>query len=149
MEIIQTNALITINETLWVQMIVFVIFMFMINRIMFRPVRRNLAEREAHFDALRESILSLKGQMDGLLKETRAEEQRLAAAARRNAEELRQAGRQEAGRLIAKALDDIKERHQEAEAHLASDLAAARRQVETEAPRLTAAIIQRLIDPRS
>ena len=60
MEIIKTNALITINETLWVQMIVFLIFMFLINRIMFRPVRRNVAEREAHFDTLRQAILALR-----------------------------------------------------------------------------------------
>jgi len=149
MEIIRTNALITINETLWVQMVIFIIFMFLINRIMFRPVRRNLAEREAHFETLRQAILALKEQMGALLKETQAEEKRLKREARHTVEELRQEGNQEAGRLIAQALEDIKGRQMEAEEHLKASLAAARRQVETEASHLTATIIQQLIKPRS
>ena len=149
MEIIKTNALITINETLWVQMIVFLIFMFLINRIMFRPVRRNVAEREAHFDTLRQAILSLKEQMGALLKETQAEEKRLKRAARRTVEDLRQEGRREADKLIESALNDIKDRHQEAEKHIKASLAAARQEVEAEAAHLTAAIIQQLVNPRS
>lgn len=149
MEIIKTNALITINETLWVQMVIFLIFLFLINRVMFRPVRRNLAERETHFAALRQAILTLKEQMETLLIETQAEEKRLKKAARRTVEELRQKGNQDANQLIARALNDIKDRHQEAEAHLQASLAAARRQVETEASHLTSTIIQQLIKPRS
>ena len=56
MEIIKTTALITINETLWVQLIFFLIFLFLINRVMFRPVRRNMADREVHFLSLRQDI---------------------------------------------------------------------------------------------
>jgi len=148
MEIIQTNALITINETLWVQMIVFLIFLFLINRIMFRPVRRNLAEREDHFAALRQAILALKEEMGVLLKETREEEQRMKATARRTVEELRLAGRQEADRLTDQALGEIKEQHLTAEKQLRASLAAARREVEVEASQLTTSIIQHLLDGR-
>jgi len=148
MEIIQTNALITINETLWVQMIVFLIFLFLINRIMFRPVRRNLAEREEHFAALRQAILALNEEMGILLKETRAEEQRLKATARHTVEELRRAGRQEADRLTDQALREIKDQHRAAEKQLEVSLATARRQVEAEATHLTASIIRHLLDRR-
>jgi F-type H+-transporting ATPase subunit b len=148
MEIIKTNALITINETLWVQMIIFLVFLFLINRIMFRPVRRNLAEREDHFAALRQAILALKEEMGALFKETQAEEQRLKASARRTVEELRQAGRQEADRLIDQALKDIKDQHLAAEKKLAASLVTARRQIETEASHLTKSIIQQMLDRR-
>ena len=148
MEIIKTNALITINETLWVQMIIFLVFLFLINRIMFRPVRRNLAEREDHFAALRQAILALKEEMGTLFKETQAEEQRLKTSARRTVEELRQAGRQEADRLIDQALKDIKDQHLAAEKQLTASLVAARRQIETEASHLTKSIIHQMLDRR-
>jgi F-type H+-transporting ATPase subunit b len=146
MEIIQTNALITINETLWVQMVVFLIFLFLINRIMFRPVRRNLAEREDHFAALRQAILGLKEEMGVLLQETQAEEQRLRNEARRMVDELRQAGRQEADRLTDQALNDIKDQHLAAEKQLETWLAMARGQIESEASHLTTSIIRHLLD---
>jgi F-type H+-transporting ATPase subunit b len=148
MEIIKTNALITINETLWVQMIIFLIFLFLINRVMFRPVRRNMAEREDYFAALRQAILALKEEMGALYKETQAEEKRLRASAWRTVEELRQAGRQESDRLMNQALKDIKDQHLTAEKELAASLAIARREIEAEASHLTTSIIQRLIDGR-
>jgi len=146
MEIIKTNALITINETLWVQMIIFMIFLFLINRIMFRPVRRNLAEREAYFAALRQAILALKEEMETLFRETHSEEKRLKASARRTVEELRQAGRQEADRLMEQALQDIKDQHQAAEKQLTESLALARRQIEAEASHLATSIIQHILN---
>ena len=146
MEIIQTNALITINETLWVQMVIFLIFLFLINRIMFRPVRRNLAEREDHFAALRQAIVVLKEEMEILLQETQEEEQRLRTEARRTVETLRQAGRQEADQLIDQALNDIRDQHLAAEKQIEASLMAARRQIETEALHLTTSIIRHLLN---
>jgi F-type H+-transporting ATPase subunit b len=144
MEIIQTTALITINETLWVQMIVFIVFLFLINRLMFRRVRRNLKEREAHFEALRRDIEALEKEMKGLLAATEAEERQLRRAAHQMVDTLRQDGQQEAQRLMTKALEDIKLRQHEAEKTLQTVMAAARREVESEAGELTAAIVQRL-----
>jgi len=149
MEIIKTTALITINETLWVQVIIFLAFLFLINRIMFRPVRRNLAEREPHFTALRQAIAALKSEMGALFKETEAEEKRMKTEAHRIGEELRQEGQQEANRLIDEALNAIKDHHQKAEHQIAADMAAARRQLETEASHLATSIIDHLMQTRS
>ena len=45
MQIISNIALISINETLIVQLISFLIFLFVINRIMFRPLRKTVGPR--------------------------------------------------------------------------------------------------------
>jgi F-type H+-transporting ATPase subunit b len=148
MEIIKTTALITINETLWVQMIGFLIFLFLIDRIMFRRVRRNIADREAHFDTLRQDILDLKEEMGGLLRQTEEEEQQLRAAARKIDEDLRQEGRREADTLISRALDEIHVLQQDAEQRLKASLATARQQVESSARELTASIIHHLMNGR-
>lgn len=149
MEIIQTTALITINETLWVQMIVFIVFLFLINRLMFRRVRRNLEERETHFESLRRDIEALDKEMKGLLAATEAEERQLRRAAHQMVDTLRQDGQQEAQRLMTKALEDIKLRQHEAEKALQGVVAAARREVESEAGQLTAVIVQRLTQPEA
>lgn len=148
MEIIKTTALITINETLWVQMIGFLLFLFLINRVMFRRVRRNIAEREAHFDTLRQDILDLKEEMGGLLRQTEEEEQQLRTAAREIDEDLRQEGRREADTLISRALEEIHVLQQDAEQRLKASLATARQQVESSARELTASIIHHLMNGR-
>jgi len=149
MEIIKTTALITINETLWVQMIGFLIFLFLINRVMFRRVRRNIADREAHFDTLRQDILDLKEEMGALLRQTEAEEQQLKATARQIDEDLRQEGRRESRDLINTALEDISVLQQDAEQRLKASVARARLQIESSAQALTAPIIQHLMSRRS
>jgi F-type H+-transporting ATPase subunit b len=148
MEIIKTTALITINETLWVQMIGFLIFLFLINRVMFRRVRRNIADRETHFDTLRQDILDLKEEMGSLLKQTEDEEQQLRAAAREIDEDLRQEGRREADAVISKALAEIRVLQQEAEERLKASMARARQQVDAAAKELTPSIIQHLMNRR-
>lgn len=149
MEIIKTTALITINETLWVQMIGFLIFLFLINRVMFRRVRRNIADREAHFDTLRQDILDLKKEMGALLRQTEAEEQQLKATARQIDEDLRQEGRREARDLINTVLEEISVLQQDAEQRLKASVARARLQIESSAQALTAPIIQHLMNRRS
>lgn len=149
MEIIKTTALITINETLWVQMIGFLIFLFLINRVMFRRVRRNIADRETHFDTLRQDILDLKEEMGALLRQTEAEEQQLKATARQIDEDLRQEGRREARDLINTALEEISVLQQDAEQRLKASVATARLQIESSAQALIAPIIQHLMNRRS
>jgi F-type H+-transporting ATPase subunit b len=148
MEIIKTTALITINETLWVQMIGFLIFLFLINRVMFRRVRRNIAEREAHFDTLRQDILDLKEEMSALLRQTEKEERQLQTAARQIDENLRQEGRREAKDLISTVLAEISVLQQDAEQRLKASVASARQNVESSAQELTASIIQHLMNGR-
>lgn len=148
MEIIKTTALITINETLWVQLILFLIFLFLINRIMFRPVRRNMADREAHFLSLRQDIHLLEEEMDALVDQAEAEEHRLRSMARRASEELREEGLEEARRLMGNAREEIKSVQKKAEAKVDAALAGARQQVKGEAERLAVSIIQQLLARR-
>ena len=149
MEIIKTTALITINETLWVQLILFLIFLFLINRIMFRPVQRNLSEREADFLSLRQDIHVLKEEIQALSDEARAEEDQHRTRTRRAAEALREEGLDEAKSLMNEALDDIRAIQQEAEVQLKVSLASARQQVEQESERLAVSIIQYVLTRRT
>lgn len=148
MEIIKTTALITINETLWVQLILFLVFIFLINRVMFRPVQRNLADREADLLALRHDIHLLKEEMDALSDQAEAEEGRLRSAAQRAGDAMRDEGREEAERLMHEALADIKSIERAAEARLKASLASGRQQVEDESEQLAQSIIRHFLPRR-
>ncbi|MGD9333299.1 MAG: hypothetical protein PVJ53_18430, partial [Desulfobacterales bacterium] len=144
-----TTALITINETLWVQLILFLIFLFLINRIMFRPVRRNMADREVHFLSLRQDIHLLQEEIDALSDQAAAEEDHLRTTAKRASEALREEGRQEAKRLMNEALEDIRALQQEAEKQLDASLASAQGQVAHESQGLAVSIIEQFLTRRT
>ena len=63
MHIISNIALITINETLFIQLISFLIFLFLINRIMFKPLQKTIQQREEHINGIASGIESSKNQL--------------------------------------------------------------------------------------
>ncbi|RJP41671.1 MAG: hypothetical protein C4548_09020 [Desulfobacteraceae bacterium] len=56
MEVISTVALISINATLAAQLVSFLIFLFIINRLMFRPLQDVMGERERRIEDMRQEI---------------------------------------------------------------------------------------------
>lgn len=149
MEIIKTTALITINETLWVQLIGFLVFLFIINRVMFRPVRRNMAARETHFSGLADDIAALKAELETMVATTRADEWNYIQQARQEGETRRQAGKQAAEAVIARTRAEIEARKRASRKHLDATLAAARQDVVTESHKVAREVIQRLLAPEA
>jgi F-type H+-transporting ATPase subunit b len=149
MEIIKTTALITINATLVVQLIGFLIFLFIINRVMFRPVRRNMAARDARLTALAEEIANLRAELDAMVARTRDEEQQYIREAHRQGEARRHAGRQEAENMMARTRLDIEVRRNASRAQLDQALAAARAQIASESRQVAREVITRLLAPET
>jgi F-type H+-transporting ATPase subunit b len=149
MEIIKTTALITINETLWVQLIGFLIFVFIINRVMFRPVRRNMADRDAHLAGLAEEIAGLQRELATLVTAARAEEQEIIQRAHREGESRRQAGRQAAEAVMTSTRVEIEARRNASREQLDAALATARREVAAESRKVAQEVMQQLLTPES
>lgn len=57
MEIVENIALISINATLVVQLLSFLLFMWLFNRLMIRPLRRVMQEREQYVSKVRQQIV--------------------------------------------------------------------------------------------
>ena len=53
--------MISINVTFFIQIVNFLLFLYLMNRILYRPIRRMVAEREARMAAARQSIESAEG----------------------------------------------------------------------------------------
>jgi Zn-dependent protease with chaperone function len=69
MEIIATNALISINETFLVQLGSFLIFLYVMNRIMFRPLLSTISQRKEYIADFKEKILTGKEDLDRLSRD--------------------------------------------------------------------------------
>lgn len=146
MDIIQTTALITINDTLWFQLLSFLFFLFVINRVMFRPVTRTMAERADHLDEIRRDIQRTATEMDRLIAETAAEENRVREASRRECDALLSAGRAAAGKVLEEAKSEIGRIRKETEMRLSQDLADAREKIAAESVELATTIMEAVLE---
>ncbi|HEY0613439.1 MAG TPA: ATP synthase F0 subunit B [Candidatus Elarobacter sp.] len=118
--------MLTINGTLIVQLVNFIVFLAIMNVIFFKPVGAAIARRRAHIDGVKHDIESL--QADAKALRGQAEQRRLAA--RREAEEAigraRVAGGKETDAILGAAQTRATEITHAAHAEVAQEIAAAR-----------------------
>ena len=79
MEIIATNALISINETAIVQLVSFLIFLYVMNRIMFRPLLSTISQRKELISDFQKDIISGKEDLVRVGKDLDREQAKTAA----------------------------------------------------------------------
>jgi F-type H+-transporting ATPase subunit b len=145
MEIIQTNALISINETLWVQLLLFLMFMFVINRLLVRPMQRNMAAREKQFERLADEVSAIQSEMHALARQLDDETAQISRDARRRSDGLRHEGQLEANRLIEAAREEIRRQQAASTEDLAGRLNEARAQLAAESRKIADVIMSQIL----
>ena len=146
MHIISNIALISINETLVVQLISFLIFLFIINRIMIRPLRATMAERDNYIQMLRQEILDSKEDLDNIVYESRQEEKEIRQAASAVAAEMESLGKNEATDIMGAAREEMAAQKKQTQAEINSHLAEAMKSVQKEAQTLSVSIMEKILD---
>jgi F-type H+-transporting ATPase subunit b len=146
MHIISNIALISINETLVVQLISFLIFLFIINRIMIRPLRATMAERDTYIQMVREEILDSKMKIEEIVDKSRQEEKEIHQAALQIAAEMESLGNHEAQDLIVAARDEIAAVKKQTQDETERLLAEAMTSVQQEAEILSMSIMEKILD---
>lgn len=146
MQIITNIALISINETLLVQMVSFLIFLFIINRIMFRPLRATMRERERHIQRTQQDILDSKYQIEKIIQDTAAEEIDARRAANEVTVELEKAGNREAGEIIDTARAEIAALNEKAKQEIDRQIVEARKTITHEAETLALNVMQKILN---
>ncbi len=148
MEIIATTALISINETLIVQLISFLVFLYFINRIMFRPLLSTMRQRDEHIDRVKEDILSGKDNLTQLIQDM--DKQR--ARAIREAEKVTSSFDVEADRRASELLEEAREKintlRHETEAQVKDQIAQARREIAGEVDAIALVIMEKMLHRR-
>jgi len=148
MEIITNIALISINDTLIAQLVSFLIFLFIINRVMIRPLRRVMSEREVHLRQLKQDIDQAKLDYEQLSETVKKEELEARGEAARVMLELENAGMQEATRIVSAAQEEIDALRAEERRKLEARVNEARRSIRKESDALAVDIMEKVLDRR-
>ncbi len=148
MQIISNIALISINETLVVQLISFLVFLFVINRLMFRPLRSVMAEREEFIDGLRGDIKGTEQEMADMLAQLEEQESAVRAEAIMYQQKLKEEGNEVAAQIHEEAFDKMTQLRHKAEKEVEDRINEARKHLARESEALAVRIMEKVLDRR-
>lgn len=148
MEIIATNALISINATFIVQLVSFLIFLYLMNRIMFRPLLNTISKRNDYIDEVNEEIRTGSDHLDELMAELDLERSQVIKEAGLEVNTLETEGDQHASMLIEDARQQIATLRQETEQQVNDQVQQARQALADEVDAITVTIMENILHRR-
>ena len=148
MEIVSQTELVSINATMLVQVLSFLIFLFIITRLMFRPLRRMIEDRSVHVQNLKHEMALQEKQLDEISATLAKEEKSLKTEALLEAEQREASATQEAAVFIGRARDDIITQQRKAAEEIRGRIDAARQQLASETEPLVLAIMEKILGRR-
>ena len=148
MEIVSNIALITINGTLFHQLIAFLIFLFIINRIMFRPLQGVMGERENFLEKIKQDTVDKTQELERLNLEIKALESDVREDAFGIRRELEERGAQEASAILKSTIEEIKSIKEKMEAEVNAQISDAKKHLQKESEALAVNVMEKLLDRR-
>ncbi len=148
MQIISNIALISINETLIVQVISFLIFLFIINRVMFRPLRSIVAERQSHIEHLRQDIVAAGKKFESLINQMEEQEAGVKMEAFMQKKKLEETGNRQADEIFVSTRKAITAEKNKALMEVDAQVLEAKKYIKRESETLARSIIEKVLDRR-
>ena len=148
MEIISNVALISINETLIVQVVGFLLFLFVINRIMFRPLRNVMSDRDIHIERVKRDITQAQKEVDSITGQIQEQETATLKEALALKDDLEAAGSQQAKEIFESVKKQITADREKIQQEIEVRLAQERQAVEKESQALALNIIDKILNRR-
>jgi len=146
MQIISSIALISINETLVIQVISFLILLFILNRIMFRPLQKTARERNRYVKEVLQEIDDAEKDIEHHKQEI----ERKRSAVREKAFEiikgLEDAGGMEAEKIVDAAAQDISILREKANKEIETQISEAKKNLQKESEGLSIHVIEKILD---
>jgi len=148
MEIISTIGLITINATLLHQLVAFLIFMFIMNRIMFRPLRSVMGERESFMEKIKVDTADAAKEFERLTDELSAREAKIRTEAHEVRQELEASGSREAADIFDATRQEVEALKEKTELEINTQISEARTHLQKQSEALAVDIMEKLLDRR-
>ncbi|MBW2593583.1 MAG: hypothetical protein JRE58_11420 [Deltaproteobacteria bacterium] len=148
MQIINNIALISINETLLVQLISFLIFLFIINRIMFRPLRRVMIERENHVEKINLDIIDAGESLYSVTDQIKQKKTAVRSEAFEVSEKIREQGMQKSAEMLSAVRAEINNLQSKARTEAEAQLTEARKKLDNESEVLSISIMEKVLERR-
>jgi F-type H+-transporting ATPase subunit b len=148
MEIVSQTELVSINATMLVQLMSFLIFLFVITRIMFRPLRRTMEDRSAHIQQLQRAMALQEEKLDEISAKLAKEEKSLKTEALLEAEQRESSAKQEARDLLRQAREEIRDQQRKAAEEIRERVEVARQQLVDEVEPLVLTLMEKTLGRR-
>ena len=148
MEIVTQTELVSINATMIIQVLSFLIFLFVIQRIMFRPLLNTMDSRSKLVKQLQKEIKTRETQLAELSSKMEKEAATLKAEAFIESEKLYAAGEQEAQHILGLAREEIEVQQRKANDDIRQRFATVQQELEKETETLSTAIIANVLERR-
>jgi F-type H+-transporting ATPase subunit b len=148
MEIVSNIALVSINETVFVQLISFLIFLYIINRVMFRPLRDTMLKRDHHVKQIQDDITHQENQLQTLKSNIKERESRVRSEALEMRKKLEDSGSQEAAAIISTTRQEIEVLRKKSAQDVDSKLSEARKSLKQESEGLVSDVMGKVLDRR-
>jgi len=148
MEIVSNIALVSINETVFVQLISFLIFLFIMNRVMFRPLRDTMLKRDHHVKQIQDDISHQENQLQTLKNNINERESRVRSEALEMRKKLEDSGSQEAAAIISTTRQEIEVLRKKSAQDVDSKLSEARKSLKQESEGLVSDVMEKVLDRR-
>ena len=148
MEIVAQTELVSINATMIVQVLSFLIFLFLIHRLMLRPLRATMDARQTDLKRIEREIKGKEKQIAELSAKMQKEAAALRAEAFLESETMETAGKQEAQVILEQTQEQIASRHRTANEDINRRIQAAQQELIREVETLATAIMEKLLERR-
>jgi len=148
MEIIATNALISINETFFVQLVSFLIFLYVMNRIMFRPLLSTISQRKELISDFQKDIISGEEDLVRIGEDLDREKAKVFQEAQKVVLSLETQGDQRASDILEDVRQQISELRHETETRVKEQVGQARKELTGEVEAVTLTIMEKVLHRR-
>ena len=148
MEIISTNALISINGTLIAQLVSFLIFLFILNRIMIRPLQGVVGERESFIEKIKLDTVDKAKELERLTGEMKALELDVREEAAEIRRELEESGSRESAEILESISREIGSIREKTEIEIDAKISDAKKHLQKESEALAVNIMEKLLGRR-
>jgi F-type H+-transporting ATPase subunit b len=148
MEIVSTTALISINGTLIAQLVSFLIFLYVVNRIMIRPLQDSMAERNNHIEKIKQEIIDAEEDVKRFSAQLEEDRTAVRTEALEIAKTLEDSGSSEAEAVFASTKKEIDVLREKAIGNVNDQLAEARKHIQAESEALAVNFMEKILDRR-
>lgn len=145
MEIVYTNGMITINETMVVVVVSFLLFVFIMNRLMFRPLTATMDARRQRIAGLEKAVDEMRAEAEQLTRELQKREEAVKKEARDMRKELETAGNRKANELVQASRAEVTRIRNTAQAEVNQQIEEAREQIQKETELLAKTITETIL----
>jgi F-type H+-transporting ATPase subunit b len=148
MQIVSVEALLSINETLIFQLLSFLVFLFIIKRVMFRPLRGMIKQRADHVHKIIDDISQAENEYRKLLERLKAQESAVKKEAFAIRDKLEKAGNREAAEIIKSTQMEIVDLKKKVGKELDDQIADVRAYIKKESVTVAETIMEKILDRR-